>query len=139
MSTTKTDAAKPSLNWLSCSEVIRLQEARQQARSGPQPWILRKMTVGIVMLIIGWATYVYIGRVYVPMIRREDGVAGSRGLGSKQYAIRTNGVELMAPCVVTFVVIFSLLWFIFVWSYAKVRIYNHYLQRLQQSYSPRLF
>jgi len=88
MSTVKTNAAKASVNFLSCSEIIRLQEATREARSGPQPWILRKLTVGIVVLIIGWTTYVYIGRVCVRMIRPEDDVVGSRGLGSKQYQIQ---------------------------------------------------
>jgi len=95
MSTAKTNAAKARVNFLSCSEIIRLQEATREARSGPQPWILRKLTVGVVVLIVGWATYVYIGRVCVRMIRREDGVVGSRGLGSKQYATQTNATELI--------------------------------------------
>ena len=93
MSTPKPNAAKPRVNFLSCSEVIRLREETREARSGPQPWILRKLTVGIVLLIIVWVTYVYIGRVCLRMIRREggdgdgDGVVGSSGLGSKQSLI----------------------------------------------------
>lgn len=95
MSTPKPNAAKPRVNLLSCSEIIRLQEATREARSGPQPWILRKLTVGIVLLIIGWVTYVYIGRVCLRMIRREDGdgVVGSSALGSKHNPTRTNAVE----------------------------------------------
>ena len=137
MSTVKTNAAKASVNFLSCSEIIRLQEATREARSGPQPWILRKLTVGIVVLIIGWATYVYIGRVCVRMINPEDDVVGSRGLGSEQYQIQTNAMELIIYYLVTLIVIFSLLWFMFAWSYAKVRVaifslhlYLRYLQRL---------
>jgi palmitoyltransferase len=83
MSTTETKAAEAGVTLWSCSEIIKLREARREARNGPQPWILRKLTVGIVVLIIGWVTYVYIGRVCVRMIRREEGVVGSRGLGSK--------------------------------------------------------
>lgn len=81
MSATATKS-KPAAK-LSWSDIIRLQEARREARNGPQPWILRKLTIGIVLLITGWATYVYIGRVCVGMITREARVVGSRGLGSK--------------------------------------------------------
>jgi hypothetical protein len=95
MSTAKTNEAKATLNFLSCSEIIRLQEATREARNGPQPWILRKLTVGVVVLIIGWATYVYIGRVCVRMIKPQDGVVGSPGLGSKQYPNQTNAAELI--------------------------------------------
>ena len=127
MSTTETEPAKASVHLLSCSELVRLQEARRETRNGPQPWIFRKLTVGIVVLIVGWVTYVYVGRVCVRVIRRDDGVVGSRALGSKQPAMQTNGVELTLAFVrslgaVTLVVLFSLLWFFFVWSYAKVRI-----------------
>jgi hypothetical protein len=95
MSTTKTERAKPSTKLLTCSEIVRVREERIEARKGPQPWIVRKSAVGIVVLIAGWATYVYIGRVCVRMIRREQGVVGSRGLGSMQHPININGVELI--------------------------------------------
>jgi len=88
MSTTKTEAANPTVQLLSCSEIIRLRDTTREARNGPQPWIARKLTVGIVLLILGWTTYVYIGRVCVRMIKREHGVVGSRGLGSKQHAMQ---------------------------------------------------
>ena len=95
MATANTNTAKASVKFLSCSEIIRLQEATREARSGPQPWILRKLTVAVVVLIIGWSTYVYIGRVCLRMIRREDPVVGSQGLGSKQYPIQSNATELI--------------------------------------------
>lgn len=123
MSTAKANSPKPRVKWLSCSEIIRLQDATREARTGPQPWILRKLTVGFVFLIIGWTTYVYIGRVCLRMIRREDGVVGSRGLGSKHLThCKPTLQRAYDQYAVTFIVIFSLLWFILTWSYTKVRV-----------------
>ncbi|KAL7278720.1 LOW QUALITY PROTEIN: hypothetical protein ACG7TL_007723 [Trametes sanguinea] len=61
-----------------------VQEARERSakrRAKPQPWIVRKFTILIALAIIVYAFYVYIGRLCVPMIRRDPGALGGRGLG----------------------------------------------------------
>jgi palmitoyltransferase len=59
------------------------RERAEQRRNKPQPWIVLKMTVGITLAIIGYASYVYIGRFCVPMIRDNAGPLGGRKTGSK--------------------------------------------------------
>jgi palmitoyltransferase len=48
-----------------------------------QPWIVLKLAVGITLGLIGYASYVYVGRLCVPMIREDDSALGGRTLGSE--------------------------------------------------------
>lgn len=57
-------------------------ERRRKRREKPQPWIVLKMTIGITLGIIGYASYVYIGRFCVPMIK-HGGILGGRRVGSE--------------------------------------------------------
>ncbi len=59
------------------------RERSEQRRSQPQPWIVLKMTIGITLAIIGYASYVYIGRFCVPMIRHNTGPLSGRKTGSE--------------------------------------------------------
>lgn len=56
---------------------------KQEARVKPQPWIVLKIAVGITVAIIGYASYVYIGRLCVPMLLEEDNTLGGRAMGSE--------------------------------------------------------
>lgn len=60
-------------------------ERRAKRREQPQPWIVLKMTIGFALGIIGYASYVYIGRFCVPMIRKNHEILGGRRVGS-EYA-----------------------------------------------------
>ena len=62
-------------------------ERRNQRRAKPQPWIVLKMTIGFTLGIIGYASYVYIGRFCVPMIRDNAGILGGRRVGSEYKGI----------------------------------------------------
>ena len=54
------------------------------ASNKPQPWVVRKLTVAVVVALVSWAWYVYVGRFCVPMIRGDaDGALGGEGLGSE--------------------------------------------------------
>ena len=70
-----------------CCGVI--QEAKYQARekhaqkTKPQPWIILKFTILITIGIVGFASYVYIGRFCVPMMLKHDGALGSQAIGSE--------------------------------------------------------
>jgi palmitoyltransferase len=70
-----------------CCGVI--QEAKYQARekhtqrTKPQPWIVLKLTIGITVAIVAYASYTYIGRFCVPMMLKQDGALGSQATGSK--------------------------------------------------------
>lgn len=57
-------------------------ERRNQRREKPQPWIVLKMTIGITLGMIAYASYVYIGRFCVPMVRK-GGILGGRRVGSE--------------------------------------------------------
>ena len=60
-----------------------IQEKREARRNKPQPWIVLKLAVFITIAIITYAWYVYVSRLCVPMIKRDAGALGSRGLGSE--------------------------------------------------------
>jgi palmitoyltransferase len=42
-----------------------------------------KLTIAIAAAIIGYSAYVYVGRLCIPMIKRESSSLGSRTMGSK--------------------------------------------------------
>lgn len=46
------------------------------------PWIVLKLAVGITIAIVAYTFYVYIGRLCVPMIRKDEGALGGRATGS---------------------------------------------------------
>ena len=66
-----------------CQEAIYRAREKQEARTKPQPWIILKLAVGITIGIIGYASYVYIGRFCVPMLLEEDNTLGGRAMGSE--------------------------------------------------------
>lgn len=68
--------------------VSRSREKRDKRREKPQPWIVLKMTIGLTLGIMGYAFYVYIGRLCLPMIRHNDGaINGGRKTGSKSVLL----------------------------------------------------
>ncbi|KAI0339124.1 zf-DHHC-domain-containing protein [Trametopsis cervina] len=81
---------------------LKSRQRAEQRRSRPQPWIVLKMTVGITLAIIAYASYVYIGRFCVPMIRKNGGPLSGRKIG------------------VPFLIIFILLLVMMLWAYAMV-------------------
>ena len=56
---------------------------RRSSRKGPKPWYILKLSVGFSAGIIAYSSYVYIGRLCIPMIKRERNSLGSRTLGSE--------------------------------------------------------
>lgn len=58
-------------------------ERRNKRREKAQPWIVLKMAIGMTLGIIGYASYVYIGRFCVPMLKRNSGILGGRRFGSE--------------------------------------------------------
>ncbi|KAI9452304.1 zf-DHHC-domain-containing protein [Lactarius psammicola] len=75
---------------------------RRDARKGPQPWFVLKLTVAISSSIIAYSAYVYIGRLCIPMIKRESSSLGSRTMG------------------IVFLVAFVVLGMMMIWAYIKV-------------------
>ncbi|KIJ41148.1 hypothetical protein M422DRAFT_256000 [Sphaerobolus stellatus SS14] len=88
------------------SEAVRQGRERAEARryknGGRQPWAARKIAVGIVIALICYVYYVYVARFCVPMIRKEGRALGGRPLG------------------IALLVVFNVLWFMFIWTYATV-------------------
>ncbi|KAI0043421.1 zf-DHHC-domain-containing protein [Auriscalpium vulgare] len=80
-----------------------VEEARaRRAQKTKQPWVVLKLTVGIASAVIAYTCYVYIGRLCIPMIKREASALGGRVLG------------------IVFLVVFILLAFMMIWAYIKV-------------------
>ena len=55
----------------------------RRRNKGPKPWFVLKMSVAFAAAIIAYAGYVYIGRLCIPMIKRDRDSLGSRRLGSE--------------------------------------------------------
>ncbi|KDN49870.1 hypothetical protein RSAG8_01935, partial [Rhizoctonia solani AG-8 WAC10335] len=93
---------RPRGDW-DCAGVARdTYKQRQQEREEsqkPQPWILQKLVVGVVLGIIVWTYYVYVGRICIKLLNRGDTVKG--GL---------------------YIAIFNLFFLMFGWTYLKVII-----------------
>ncbi|EMD30904.1 hypothetical protein CERSUDRAFT_100876 [Gelatoporia subvermispora B] len=78
------------------------RDRRAARREKPQPWIVRKLAVGMTLGIIAYTFYVYIGRFCVRMIRGDSGELGGRGIG------------------IAFLVVFCILGLLMLWSYERV-------------------
>ena len=66
-----------------CGVVEEAREKRAARRQKAQPWIIRKFAIFMTIGLTSYAFYVYIGRLCVPMIRRDSGALGGRGMGSE--------------------------------------------------------
>ncbi|KAF8970663.1 DHHC palmitoyltransferase-domain-containing protein [Flammula alnicola] len=90
----------------SCCGVIEqaAETAREKRynRTKPQPWIVRKLMVAVTAGIMGYAAYVYIQRLCLPMIRK----------GRRAQAGRSTGIALL--------VVFCVLYLWMVWAYLRV-------------------
>ena len=62
---------------------LKSRQRRDKRRDKPQPWIALKFAVAFTSALIGYASYVYIGRFCVPMIRKDHGALGGRRIGSE--------------------------------------------------------
>jgi palmitoyltransferase len=63
-------------------EAAETAHKKKMERTKPQPWIVRKLVVGITLGLMGYAAFVYIQYLCLPMIRRKDNSQGSRRIGS---------------------------------------------------------
>ncbi|GAA5928604.1 DHHC family palmitoyltransferase [Sporobolomyces koalae] len=77
-------------------EIKRVQQIETNA---PDPWISRKLAVGIVVAVFGYSYYVFVVRLCIPMIRMERTRLGARAQG------------------LVYLVIFHFLFVLFCWSY----------------------
>ncbi|KAI0659585.1 zf-DHHC-domain-containing protein [Cubamyces menziesii] len=85
-----------------CGVVEEAREKRAARRAKAQPWIIRKFAIFMTVALTSYAFYVYIGRLCVPMIRRDPGALGGRGMG------------------IGFLVVFSIFGLIVIWAYEKI-------------------
>ncbi|KAG8884504.1 hypothetical protein FRB98_002367 [Tulasnella sp. 332] len=93
----------PRKSLKSFRQINEEQRRKRANRTKPPSWITRKLAVFITLALIIFATYVYVGRACIPMIRRKVGALGhGRGMG------------------VAFMVIFWILWFMMMWTYVKI-------------------
>ena len=56
---------------------------KRSSRTTKQPWIVLKLMVFVTIGILGYTSYVYIGRLCLPMIQRHSGAPAGRGTGSE--------------------------------------------------------
>lgn len=77
---------KPNCCGVIAEAKYRAREKKEN-RTKSQPWIVLKLAIGITLGLLGYTCYVYIGRLTIPMIRRDDNALGSRALGSKYHSV----------------------------------------------------
>lgn len=110
-------------------------------RKGPKPWFVLKWSIALGVTIIAYAGYVYIGRLCIPMIKRERNSLGSRRLGSESQRLPRTSLCLSLFVIfwycgggfilttflsfilvsVIFLAVFVVLGMMMIWSYIKVR------------------
>jgi hypothetical protein len=120
------------------------RRGRRRRNKGPKPWFVLKLSVAVAAAIIAYGGYVYIGRLCIPMIKRERDSLGSRRLGS-EYLCLPPPLPILFHCdffysddfliyvlvflglSVIFLVVFVVLGMMMIWAYIKVRtwLYNH--------------
>ncbi|KAI0728926.1 zf-DHHC-domain-containing protein [Fomitopsis betulina] len=81
---------------------MRSRERRARRKERPMPWIVLKLAIGITVGIVGYTFYVYVGRLCVPMIRKDEGALGGRAMG------------------IGFLAVFCVVGLMMLWAYEKV-------------------
>ena len=90
----------------------------RRRNKGPKPWFVLKLSIAVALAIIAYAGYVYIGRLCIPMIKRERNSLGSRRLGSESqclipssqfilicdfdFAVATSILTVFLSCVISY-------------------------------------
>ncbi|EIW76567.1 zf-DHHC-domain-containing protein [Coniophora puteana RWD-64-598 SS2] len=87
---------------------IEAREKHNRRANKPQPWIVLKLTVGIMIGLIAYACYVYIDQLCLNMIFQRPNALGSRTMG-RSY-----------PRAVVFLSIFCAVTFMMLWCYITV-------------------
>ena len=99
------------------------REQQEARRNRPQPWFARKLMVGVVIAILIYTYYVYVGRFCADMIKRNSSAKGSRPQGSGCFSVVESdaiGPNLASHSVVAFLVIFNCLFLLTCWSYVRI-------------------
>ncbi|KAF9239447.1 zf-DHHC-domain-containing protein [Melanogaster broomeanus] len=92
-----------------CGVIEEVQhQARRRRANRPQPWIALKFTVGLSFLIVGYTTYVYVGRFCKDMIMKSSSALGDQATGVTELHL------------VAFLVVFCFMLFFVMWSYILV-------------------
>ncbi|KAJ1308084.1 hypothetical protein OPQ81_002148 [Rhizoctonia solani] len=93
-------ADRPRGDW-DCVAVARdtynEKQKKRKENQYPQPWILQKLAVGVVLGIVVWTYYVYVGRICIKLLNRGETVKGG-----------------------VYIAIFNLFFLMFSWTYLKV-------------------
>ncbi|GAA5884617.1 hypothetical protein JCM16303_003684 [Sporobolomyces ruberrimus] len=90
---------KESKRYVGCKEQMEIKRVKQIETNAPDPWLSRKLAVGIVVGVFGYSYYVFVVRLCIPMIRMERNRLGARVQG------------------LVYLVIFHFLFVLFCWSY----------------------
>lgn len=109
-----------------CGVVQEATERRARRREKPQPWIVLKMTIGLTLAIIGYTSYVYIGRFCVPLIRENNGplgFLGGRNIGST-FLYKSQFCLCLPESKVPFLIVFCILLVMMLWAYVLVRCWT---------------
>ncbi|KAG8742383.1 palmitoyltransferase pfa5 [Ceratobasidium sp. 414] len=95
-------AERPRGDWDcigAAQDAYAASQKERRERTKPQPWIVQKFVVGVVLAIVVWTYYVYVGRMCVTLLRRGETAKGG-----------------------VYIAIFNLFFLMFGWTYLKALI-----------------
>lgn len=64
-----------------CCGAVEEARARRIKASKPQPWLVRKFAVGLLILLLGYSSYVYAARFCKDMIVKSSSALGNQATG----------------------------------------------------------
>ncbi|KAG8215189.1 hypothetical protein J3R82DRAFT_8722 [Butyriboletus roseoflavus] len=70
-----------------CCGIVEEVRVRRREGSKPQPWIVRKFSVGLTILIVGYSAYVYAGRFCRDMIVKSSSALGNQATGGVCFTL----------------------------------------------------
>lgn len=73
-------------------------ERREKRRNKAQPWIVLKMPICLTFGLVGYASYVYIGRFCVPMLKNHNGaLSGGLRIGCTYHRFQPLTDHSLCP------------------------------------------
>ncbi|KAF8660702.1 hypothetical protein AX16_001569 [Volvariella volvacea WC 439] len=105
---------------------LKVVVAEKRNSDRPKPWIARKFMIVVTLGVMGYAAYVFIGRLCLQMLRRDRDATGSRG----------TGVALLS--------VFCVLYLWMIGAYIKIVVTSpgyaaHHVQESNPPFSPADF
>ncbi|GAA5911552.1 uncharacterized protein JCM6883_005791 [Sporobolomyces salmoneus] len=77
----KKEKEQKNARYVGCREQMEIKRVKQIETNSPDPWLSRKLAVGLAVGMFGYSYYVFVVRLCIPMIRMERDRLGARAQG----------------------------------------------------------